>query len=295
MITRGELEDASTRRQGGYALVSVLWILGLLALAVSTMSVFTVNSLSVIASSTDRLAGDALLRAAVENSVMKILSESPKRSVSGRGQWRVGAGVARSSWLGESGRIDINTAPPILIANLIARETLDANDANEFTNIILSRRRDAAGSPPTLGPFRHVGELVLEGLPSVLLDRLNPYITIYSGADRLDPRLASSDVLSLLPDMTEARTRGLLALRAADTPDVSAWSNEAGPAAAALLSLERGSTARIRAEARLDNGFTTASEVVVIMYEDDKEPYRVLSWEDRPAGFKIDETNEGIR
>ena len=36
-------------RQGGYTLAAVLWLLGLLAVAVTSMTFFTVNSLSVIA------------------------------------------------------------------------------------------------------------------------------------------------------------------------------------------------------------------------------------------------------
>jgi general secretion pathway protein K len=270
-------------RESGYVLVSVLWLLGLLALALTTMSLFTVGALSVVATSSDRLTVDALTHAGLESSFIEILRTPPKKSVRGSAQWRLTGGVVKASWVGENGRIDINLAPIALISSLLGSVTDDDQDTPTLLNIITARRPGPPGSQRPLGPFRHIGELVVAGFPPAVVARLEPYITVYGGSERVNPRLASRRVLSLLPDVSEPRLRGLVALQATDTADMNAWTQEAGSAAAPLLSTERGPTIRVRLKARLDNGFQSTSEVVIVVFPDDTEPYRVMSWVDRSA------------
>ena len=40
---------------------------------------------------------------------------------------------------------------------------------------------------------------------------------------------------------------------------------------------------RMRIEAKLQNGFQAAAEVVIVTFGDDTEPYRILAWDDRPG------------
>ena len=272
--------------QQGYALVSILWLLGLLALAVTSMSVFTVNSLSVITTSHDRVAAEAMVRAGVEATILAISQADASNVLLGMTEIKLGNGVARAAWRGETGQIDLNTGARELVHALFRR--FGATDADAQAYIIsIARARTPIGGLVRQSSFGHTGELAEIGIPDVLLRRIQPYLTVYSGQPRIDPRLASREVLALLPGMTAARLLSLLSLRARATSDASEWANEAGEAAR-YISLERGSTVRIRVDATLNNGFRTTAEVVVVMFGDDKEPYRVLSWDESPPDRKLD-------
>ncbi|MDB5652227.1 MAG: putative ral secretion pathway protein GspK, partial [Hyphomicrobiales bacterium] len=180
--------------------------------------------------------------------------------------------------------IDLNLAPPILLSSLLAHLAQDQESAESAADFIIQRRPkpQATQTSAAESPFRTISELEQSGLSADLVSVLKPYLTVFSGRAQIDPRLAPDEVLAALPEMSEARLRNLLDLRRANSQDANAWQREAGPAAG-LLSLDPGNAARIRIDVTLASGFRKTSEVVATHFQDDREPYRILSWDDAPG------------
>jgi len=269
--------------QGGYALVSVLWLLGLLAAALASMSVFTVNSLSVVSTASDRAAAEALVRAAMEASSLDVARLDQALPVRGRTQVSLRTGRARADWIGEAGRIDVNLASPELLAGLFQRFGAGSSEAQSYAALVV-RRRQATADRGGAGPFGHLDELARTGLPAALVERVRPFATVYGGAPGIDPRLASREVLAALPGMTQASLRTMLELQAANESVLTKWTSAAGDAGR-FLSLDRGGSVRTRIVARLANGYRSEAEVASVAFLDDSEPYRVLSWNEAPPAL----------
>jgi general secretion pathway protein K len=190
---------------------------------------------------------------------------------------------ADASWASEAGRLDINLAPGDLISSLLVRMGAEPSDAEIFTANIVGRRRQGPIAQSTLRPvnmtpFRHLRELAGLGIPDSLLTRLKPFLTVYSGTAKIDPRVAAVDLLASLPGLTEARMRGLAGLRMARSDDPNAWVSEAAEAAS-YLQFAPPKAVRFRIDGRAASGGRRLAEIVAILFSDDTEPYRILDWD----------------
>ena len=267
----------------GFVLVPVLWILGLLAVALSTASLFTTNSMATISLVHGRVQAEAIVRAALESATYKIRSSPTSIALMGRDRVQLANATAEVSWASEAGRLDLNLAPGDLIASLLSRMGAEPRDAEVFAANIVERRRQGPQQQPTdrpvnVTPFRHIRELSAVGLPDSLINRVRPFFTVYSGTAKVDPRVASIDVLASLPGLTEARMRGLAGLRMARSTDPNAWVTEAGEAAS-YLQFAPSKAMRFRIDGRGGAGSRRLAEIVAILFSDDREPYRILDWD----------------
>ncbi|MFM7083664.1 MAG: hypothetical protein ACKOW3_01485 [Hyphomicrobium sp.] len=292
-----------------YALVSILWILSALAIAVSAITIFTTNSLSVLTLNNDKVSTEAIVRAGLEYSVLKILQTKPDKASKGQSNLRLKTGTVQTVWKGETGRVDLNTGQPKLITQILIQSGANETQAVALTNAILKRRQSKGQPQPQIQPqpqnsqapggpnspavaqqvnpqqvnlFRNIGELSEVGVPINIIKRMTPLVTVLSGKAQIDPRLASTDLLSALPGMTEPRLRRLIALRDSGVTDRNQWSQEAGDAMP-YFSFDKSPSVRITIESQLNNGMRSNTEVVIINYTDDTEPYRILSWDELPT------------
>ena len=65
--------------------------------------------------------------------------------------------------------------------------------------------------PPRGGPFPHVDELrLVYGLPPALIDRIMPFVTVYSGLAKVNVLDAAPEVIAALPGMTPALLNAFL-------------------------------------------------------------------------------------
>lgn len=298
-----------TSKESGYALVSIIWILSSLALAVSAITIFTTNSLSVLTLNNDKISSEALVRGSLEYSALKILQTKPNQPLKGEYDLRLKAGSAVTQWKGETGRVDVNVGSPKLLTQILIYAGANEEQASSWTTAILKRRqgkipsqtpaqqqtkKPAAGQPnPEKGKlFRDIGELSELGIPTNIIDRMKPLVTVFSSKSQIDPRLASRELLSVLPGMTETRLRRLIALRDSDVTDRNQWSQEAGDAMPFFF-FDKSPSVRITISSQLNNGMRSNAEVVIINYKDDTEPYRILSWSELPAGDQRSKREEG--
>ena len=144
--------------------------------------------------------------------------------------WRAGGGPYRLTYgegevlvsiADEDGKIDLNAAPPELLAGLLGQLGLDAEEAEAMADRIVDFRDPdheprpqgaedpqyvAAGRPTGAQdrPFATESELLgVLGMTPELYRRMRPYITVFSGAEAVDPMHASRVVLAAIPGMTD--------------------------------------------------------------------------------------------
>ena len=107
-------------------------------------------------------------------------------------------------------------------------------------------------------------------------------MTIYNGSAQVDVRVAPPEVLSALPNVTPEQLQDVLARRAENPLDGDRLMKLLG-AAGAGASARSVRAVRVFVQVRLDNGRAARAEVVILTQEEG-EPYRVLSWRDDTDG-----------
>ncbi|HSV28397.1 MAG TPA: hypothetical protein VLL76_02530, partial [Candidatus Omnitrophota bacterium] len=222
--------SSSSDRQGGFALLSVLWglaFLGVLAAAIAAVATDRAHRARNLA---EAARAEALADAGFVHGVAHLLEHA------GDPLWRadgqpyaldLGDGRVEIVLRDEAGRVDVNYADQALLAGLLAGAGLDAEAAEALADAIQDwsdgddlRRlngaeaadyRDAGIDPPANRPFALVAELArVKGMRPDLLRRLEPHLTIHSRQRGLDPTVASAELLALLPGVTPERVEGLV-------------------------------------------------------------------------------------
>jgi general secretion pathway protein K len=288
------LAPARKKSSDGFIVVAVLWILGALATLATIYSVYVINTATALAINDDRLKGEALVSAGVELAVHQ-LTAAAEIPPSGTFRFRLGQANVEVEFRSESARIDLNLAPKELLAGLLASLGVRRDAADEYADRIVAWRsappegQDSEASnyrtagrkyAPRGASFPHVDELSLVlGMAPELVERVSPFLTVYSGQPSINIMAAPPQVVAALPGMTPDRLYAILAQRQAARPDVPAITALLGPAQSYATS-ESTRTTRVNVRIRFDNGTQMSSEVVILLVEDGAEPYRTLSWRD---------------
>jgi general secretion pathway protein K len=150
---------------------------------------------------------------------------------------------------------------------------------------LLSIRTAGLAYAPREAPFAHVGKLWLVlGIPSQLIERALPFVTVFSGRAEINVLGAAP----LVPGMTLERLNAILNLRATSQQDGKLVLDALGPARHGAT-IEGSKATRVRASVNFDNGRKSTAIVVILALEDGDDPYRVLSWRDESDGPIADE------
>ena len=278
----------------GFIVIAVLWILGALAVLAAIYSVFVVDTAAAVASHKDRVQAEALVTAGLELTAHRITAVPEQRPSNGGFTFRLGSASVIVRFVSETARIDLNTAPKELLVGLFA--SLGAmREAEYYADRIIGWRTSPADRQgdetaayrtagmhyaPRGGMFPHVGELwLVMGLPEAMIERALPHLTVHSGQAQVSILDASPQVLGALPGMSPDRLHDVLAARAAAPQNVQYLLSLLGPAQT-HASAEPAKAFRVTVQVVLDNGRRIRSEVVILVAEEDTEPYRVLSWAD---------------
>ncbi|MGB6638805.1 MAG: type II secretion system minor pseudopilin GspK [Bradyrhizobium sp.] len=165
---------------------------------------------------------------------------------------------------------------------------------------------------PRQAPFAHVNELSLVlGVSPAMVERALPYVTVFSKSADVDVLLAPPEVIAALPGMTPEVLNDFLKKRPSLPRDQKAVAAALGPAVKAAGSLPETKAFRVLTTIRFDNGRRTSTEAVILLASaegkdkgkdgakdntkdntkdhtkdnndnaKDKEPYRILSWQDQ--------------
>ncbi len=204
----------------GFVLVAVLWMLAALATLASIYSVYAVNTVTSSHVADDRVQAEASIRAGIEMAVFRQLAvPEPVRPSHGAFDLRVGRTRVAVRFQSEAARIDLNAAPADLLAGLFAAVGVDLTHAKTYADRVIGWRTKADADalsreaklyaeegiryPPRQAQFDDALELsLLPGLPEPVVERVLPFVTVFSGRPGIDVASADPAVLSALLGMT---------------------------------------------------------------------------------------------
>jgi general secretion pathway protein K len=197
----------------------------------------------------------------------------------------------------EAGRIDLNTAPPELIAGVfralrmeedfaatLAARIVDFRDEDDKVSQNGGAERDAyraqgRADGPANRPFAHVAELALVlGMPLQAAAAAAPYFTVASKQAGINPLVASDAVLMALPGVDAAHVADFLDARAAGDIPIDRLKARLNPAASKFLVDDFGAASRAQIVVRLGPRNIRRFEAIVAPGSE-KEPYRILAWQ----------------
>jgi general secretion pathway protein K len=277
----------------GFIIVAVLWMLGALALLASIYATYVIDSAAGFAPYESRFRAEALATAAVELVAYQLMPAGAPHPSHGQFDFRMGQASISVTFSSEAARIDLNAAPKELLSGLFNVLGVESEQAQSYANRIISwRTAPAAGDDSEAAAYRHaglkyaprgarfphVGELSLVvGLPARVIERALPFVTVYSGRAQINILDAEPEVIAALPGLTPDRLSTVLAARRSARADGQALLALLGPAQA-HATVEASRASRVSIHIAFDNGRRANFEVVILVFEEGRDPYAVLSW-----------------
>ena len=285
-------------RQRGSMLLVVLFLAGLLG-------VFAAVAASVMHAAADSsrtfaqgVRADEAMRGAMDY----VIGQTGQAILQSRGTAAVQLGRTKVllSVHDEASRIDLNHAPPELLAGIFrqvgvpsdvaamyAARIVDWRDADDKLSPNGGAERGAyraAGRAdgPRNGPFLHVAELALVlGIPMRTAAAVAPYVTVANGRDKINPMFADPPVLLAIPGVNDGRVRDFLAQRDQAGAQPKSLISRLGPVQN-FVTEENGLAVRFEGRVVLDDNDVRRYEVLASVRSGDSEPYRILAWDANP-------------
>ena len=298
---RRQKSPTAQTAERGFIVIAVLWILAALSALVLIYLTFVTNTAVVVAGNADRVQTEALIEAGVELAAFQLTSRTEAmRPTSGTFNARLGSGRLFVTFRSEAARIDLNTASKGLLAGLMVGLGATPSNAAGYADRIVGWRMPAGSGEddsenslyrvsgasylPRHAPYPSVGELwLVRGIPPDIVERVLPFVTVFSNLAQVNVRDAAPQVLAGLPNMTPERLQSLLSQRSDPALEPVALIGMAGEGATVA-----GSQAyRVDVEVELLNGRRAAAEIVILLLETGDEPYRVLSWRNAADGSTL--------
>jgi general secretion pathway protein K len=290
------MRAGSTR---GIALISVLWITGLLAVMAASFASSSRTEARLAHNHEESAKAEALADAGVHRAVFGLLDFDPDTA------WRAGA-AAYALELGdgdvqvwiedEDGKIDLNAAPLELLTGLFLALGLPEDQAGLLADRI-GDFRDEDSEPEPLGaeddayigaglvqgaadrPFATESELLrVLGMSQSLYEQVRPHVTVYSGAEGIDPTRASRRVLQALPGIPPELVEALLTAATAVDP-FSLFEDQSLPESLEQYIVpSRELVFTIRALGRTSDGGRYVREAVIELGPSADQPFLVYAW-----------------
>src|SRR5262249_45720190 len=302
IVTSRKLDRALRGREGGFALVVVLWVVTLLALQVSLFNLTERDAASLADNELAVLRGEALASAGIEVAATRMLDD-PTRRWRGDGSTHeisLGGATVAITIRDEAARIDINEADADLLTSMLQRFSRNPRTVAQWVDRIIDWR-DADSDPrpegaeeldyrraglsygPSNGPMIDPLELVrVLGFPPEVAQALAGYLTVHGGDGGINPRLSPREILLMLPSADEATIDRVMELRRRDVDRGKVTPARLGPFMK-WLTTRQGPAYRIEVDVRGDSVPAIGSaEAVVLIGKDSLAPFRILSWRYEP-------------
>lgn len=278
----------------GFMVVVVLWLLGGLSVLVSVYSVYVIETATGFAILDNRLRATELTSAAIELGAYQLLASAPpSRPTQGAFRVRLGQATAVVEFRSEASRIDLNAAPKPLLAGLFVALGARPDAADVYADRVVGWRTPASaqndreaffyqGAPygPRGGKFPHVQELTLvRGIPLDLVERALPLVTVHSGRPQVNIFDAEPEVIAALPGLSRERLQSILEQRRNPRTEPKDLIALLGPAQQ-FATTEGSKAVRYSVKGVFDDGFHSASEAVILLFEEGNEPFAILSRRD---------------
>jgi general secretion pathway protein K len=275
---------APRRSQRGVALLLVLWACTLLAIMLGgyamTARTEGLQARYQFAQTQAHYAAEAGLSRAIYGLQDTRLAE--RWLADGRPYtFRFDGFTVRVSAVDEGGKVDLNSASPLVLQGLFRAAGLRPDQAQKMAAAVVDWRGfdanrqvgldvyAANGYKPRHSPFLSIEELQqVAGMTPALYRRIAGAITIWSGRESPDPNTAQPLALAAIPGMTPERVAQVLAARRNTRPGVAG------------LFAANGVTHSIRSEATMADG-TRAVLLATVRLQGVRpgaQPYAVLHW-----------------
>ena len=285
------------RGRDGFIVVAVLWMLGAFATLASIYAVYVINTATAMGVNDERLQAEGLMTAALELTAYRLSAvEADDRPSRGDLTFRLGRAAVAVDFRSETGRVDLNMAPKELLAGLFASLGVKYDDAAYYAERVIAWRTpqdpdkpsEEASAYRTAGlaygprqaPFAHVGELALVfGLPSFLVERALPLVTVFSGRAEINILAAPPEVVAAIPGMTPDRLYAVLSQIGRGAQNAQFLKTFVGEQPG--ITLDAGKAARVAVRMDFGAGRRVNGEAVILLGSGEVgEPFRVLSWRD---------------
>lgn len=213
------MRNPDRSRQRGLALILVLWVLSLMTIMAGSFALSTQREATLLSHAHERAKAVALADGAIYYTMLMLSLPDPKQRWRADGtpySWNLDGARVRIRILDEAGKIDLNAAQEPTLrtvfklvlgdedrAQRLADAILDWRDGDELKRPYGAEASDYEAAESRNRP-QNRNFLVMEELRGVLgmtpeLYRLlQPWVTLYSGQDGLNPAKASREVLTVL-------------------------------------------------------------------------------------------------
>lgn len=295
------------RHQAGFALLLVIWVLAILAVVAAGFAASTRSETRLARNLFEAAQARALAEAGIARGTAAVIETDP------RARWRADGtpyplrfdgGEVSVRIEDEDGKIDLNMAPPAMLAGLCAELALEDAVCDALVDGVTERRRAAAppeppsfnglrfGAPPVPdrqdAAFSTVEELrQIPGLDAASFAKLRPFVTVYAQSEPVDPTVAPREVLLAIPGIDPGAIDRFLAQR-----DTAATTNNGFviaptlPGADAYAAPGQLHAATIIAEAHSETGAAFTRRAVITLTGQPLAPVQVQEWRqqlDEPA------------
>jgi general secretion pathway protein K len=278
------------RPERGFVVVVVLWMMAMIAALLLIYVNYVLNTGNLVATAMQRVQTDALMRAAVELTAYQLgQSKDSDRPTHGIVETRLGPTQFRIEFRSEGARVDLNLASKELLTGLMQGLGASIDDARTYADRIIAWRTPAkSGSDdaenayylgsgltytPRHAPFPATGEIwLVQGIPPSLIERMIPFVTVFSNLASVNVADAAPEVLAALPGMNPEKIQAILNQREDPSIDPKALNGQFGGDAKPPKAF------RLNAGIRLEQNRFAKAEIVILLLQDADDPYRVLSW-----------------
>jgi general secretion pathway protein K len=271
----------------GIILVTVLWLIALLAILAVAASLTFRSFSGVVAVERERLAAEGLLNAGLEVAGGLVSTANDDVPLNGvQSTVTMASGVVRLQLNDEGGRIDIGQAPVELLTALM--RAAGAPNPDVLAKEIVEWRDDGGAAPanpaqnatnakPLAATFTDVNQLLqIPDMRPEWVAAAVPLTTVYGNAT-INPLTAPAAVIAALPGMTEDRTAAFLDARQNNPTDATRLTALLANAQS-FVAVKAPQAVSVQISAVLNDGYSAKAEAVIVCLKGDRAPYRILAW-----------------
>jgi general secretion pathway protein K len=290
--------DQSGKRRRGVALVTVLWVLALLALIAASFATNTRTEVNLARNLVENTKAEGLAEAGVYQAIVGLMAEGgaePWRVDGTVYAWRFATGEIRVAIRDEGGKIDLNTGRDGILRGLFRAIDLDLDQSDALADAILDfrdpdelRHVNGAEDPDYKAaeldhdakdaPFEVVEELQqVYGMTREIYDQVASSLTVYSRKPAPNQKIAPPQVLEAmfgkreeLEDRDGLQFGDLSPEDISETPGILWLGNSKARSEVSIYT--------IHAEARMPSSAVFALEAVVYLRVAADEPYQFYAW-----------------
>jgi len=294
-------KSRAARGERGFVLLVVLSVLGLLALVVATFAHVARTHVKAAAASVESGRAEALADAGVNLAILDAIAARETENANRRFSLDAvpvtcslerEAGTLTIAVQDEAGKVDLNIASEAILRALIfgagvkggeaaVDAILDFRDSDDDRRASGAERAEYRAAGRSHGP-KNAAFLVVEELAGVLgltqadVDRLRPFVTVYSGQTGVDPNAASTALIDVLS--RGVQDGGALSFKSPSEGGAKFALGGGAPLPEELTAASVRKAFSVRSEARTRGGVVFVREAVVELTASRSTPYIVRRW-----------------